>query len=552
MIEYALLIMLGFCVGGLIAFLLAPTLWHRAVRLTTKRLEATLPMSLSDIEADKDLLRASYAIRIRRLEAGLGKARDKSANQLVEISRLQMQIGELEDQIAALGIQLDERRNAASVFENTIRKRFPELENAVAAAKAGLENRSYEINDVMGKLRRREEALALAQRSATLQQQEIQKLREALEKTGSDATGRFKRRPSQWTLDEYRSEYDRLNVEMSKMREQLVVGHEREASQIAVLRTELQQLGEQIMNSVAAQERREVANRNPEAEAKPWPGTRAEPAPKAAKRGLSARPAAKAPPWPAEKPKDASAPVPADAKTLRQEPAAPELPAARQTRSRWSDPIMPNRGSAQNAAPKSAERLVDTEGESGAAQAKLDTREALNTLLDRGANRSGRDGAPKSDSHKAGAFSDAAVQDGASTAGKDAAPQTLDVEFEVVADALQGEAVSASDAATVGDALAAASVGPGIDQAEADAQPKLDLVLREIFENRSAAQANAAPPSSAKSPGSADQLAAEEEPVSKLESSRKSPENGTQTGTSADKKRTLLDRLRVMQERQTG
>ena len=35
MIEYALLIMLGFCASGLIALLLAPTLWHRAVRLTT-------------------------------------------------------------------------------------------------------------------------------------------------------------------------------------------------------------------------------------------------------------------------------------------------------------------------------------------------------------------------------------------------------------------------------------------------------------------------------------------------------------------------------------
>src|SRR5262245_51413954 len=105
MIEYALLIMLGFCVGGLIALLLAPTLWQRAVRLTTKRLEATMPMSLSDIEADKDLLRASYAMTIRRLESSLSKARDKSANQLVDISKLQMRIGELDTQISAIELQ---------------------------------------------------------------------------------------------------------------------------------------------------------------------------------------------------------------------------------------------------------------------------------------------------------------------------------------------------------------------------------------------------------------------------------------------------------------
>ena len=254
MIEYALLIMLGFCVGGLIALLLAPTLWQRAVRLTTKRLESTMPMSLSDIEADKDLLRASYAITIRRLESSLSKVRDKSANQLVDISRLQMRIGELGNQISALELQLDERRNAATVFENTIRKRFPELENMVAAAKAALDDRTQEINDLTNTLRRREEALAMAQRATTLQQQEILKLRDTLEQRGADVTGRFKRRPSQWTLEEYRSEYDRLNVELSKMREHLILSQEREASQISVLKTELQRLGERIMASVAAQE----------------------------------------------------------------------------------------------------------------------------------------------------------------------------------------------------------------------------------------------------------------------------------------------------------
>ncbi|WP_088344910.1 MULTISPECIES: hypothetical protein [Rhodomicrobium] len=543
MIEYALLIMLGFCVGGLIAFLLAPTLWHRAVRLTTKRLEATMPMSLSDIEADKDLLRASYAIKIRRLEAGLSKTRDKSANQLVDISRLQMQIGELQDTIAALQTQLDERRNAAAVFENTIRKRFPELENAVAAAKVALDGRAYEVTDLTSKLRRREEALTIAQRSAGQQQHEIKSLRETLEKAGSDTTGRFKRRPAQWTLDEYRSEYDRLNVEMSKMREQLILGHEREAGQIAVLRTELQQLGEQIMHSVAAQERHEAVSRKaPEPEPKPWPGTRADTAPASPRRGLPGRPAGKAQPWPGEKPKEApaavTAPRPAapapekvEAKAAASDSTAPAAPSpARQTRSRWTEPAVPQQPAAPAPKPngKTGERSAAAEIEVAPAAAPTaspitqDKRDALRVLLDRGPRQPVRSGeAAKQAPGETGRYGVDVMEDAVTALSKEAA-QTLDVEFEVVSDAPQS---------------GGGNPAPSSEAPPSAADPKLDQVLREIIESRASAQAAPA-----------------EEPGPKAE-----PARSTQTASQpseedegGDQKRTLLDRLRVTQERQTG
>ncbi len=73
--------------------LLAPSLWNRAARLSKKRLESTLPLTLSEIEATQDQLRATYAVRLRRLETSLAGAKQKAANQLVDNSRLQMQIG---------------------------------------------------------------------------------------------------------------------------------------------------------------------------------------------------------------------------------------------------------------------------------------------------------------------------------------------------------------------------------------------------------------------------------------------------------------------------
>ncbi|HSA67743.1 MAG TPA: hypothetical protein VLE24_08785, partial [Methyloceanibacter sp.] len=68
MIEWLMFGALGFLLGCLLALMLAPPLWNRAVKLTTRRLEATMPMSLIDIQADKDQLRAEFAMSTRRLE----------------------------------------------------------------------------------------------------------------------------------------------------------------------------------------------------------------------------------------------------------------------------------------------------------------------------------------------------------------------------------------------------------------------------------------------------------------------------------------------------
>jgi hypothetical protein len=41
---------------------------HARVRLTTRQLEAKIPSSMPEILADKDLLRAEFAMSTRRLE----------------------------------------------------------------------------------------------------------------------------------------------------------------------------------------------------------------------------------------------------------------------------------------------------------------------------------------------------------------------------------------------------------------------------------------------------------------------------------------------------
>src|SRR5262245_36544852 len=67
--------------------MVAPAIWRRAVALTRRRIEASVPLSLSDIQADKDRMRAEFAMSTRRLEMSIKAFKDKAAAQVIEINR---------------------------------------------------------------------------------------------------------------------------------------------------------------------------------------------------------------------------------------------------------------------------------------------------------------------------------------------------------------------------------------------------------------------------------------------------------------------------------
>ena len=87
MIETIMYIGIGLLSGCLIGVAVIPLVHDRAVRLTVRRLEAALPQSIAEVEADKDLLRAEFAMSARRLEIIVEQHKNKITNQLVELSR---------------------------------------------------------------------------------------------------------------------------------------------------------------------------------------------------------------------------------------------------------------------------------------------------------------------------------------------------------------------------------------------------------------------------------------------------------------------------------
>jgi len=88
MVETAMLVVAGFLAACLLALILAPLQWHRAVRLTEQRVRALIPLSIAEIEADKDRLRAEFALKRRRLENALEKLKEDNALRRVEIARV--------------------------------------------------------------------------------------------------------------------------------------------------------------------------------------------------------------------------------------------------------------------------------------------------------------------------------------------------------------------------------------------------------------------------------------------------------------------------------
>src|SRR5215470_17251745 len=131
MVEPIMFFGLGFLAASLVGLIILPFVHGRAVRLTIRRLEAATPVSMAEIQADKDQLRAEFAMSTRRLEISVEQLKAKTTSQLAElgkktdtINRLKRELGEqtsfavaardedLKDQIRATEEELAAKTNA--------------------------------------------------------------------------------------------------------------------------------------------------------------------------------------------------------------------------------------------------------------------------------------------------------------------------------------------------------------------------------------------------------------------------------------------------------
>src|SRR5262249_14708629 len=118
---------IGFLFAALTLVAVIPSIHDRAVRLTTSRLRATLPQSMEEIQANKDLLRAEFAVSTCRVEKWLEQLKRKSADQVVGLGKRADVINRLKVDRGTLKVELDETNDlleALKADKNSLRAQF--------------------------------------------------------------------------------------------------------------------------------------------------------------------------------------------------------------------------------------------------------------------------------------------------------------------------------------------------------------------------------------------------------------------------------------------
>jgi chromosome segregation ATPase len=135
MIEPIMFIGIGFLIAGLLLIGAIPMVHARAVRLTHRRLEAMTPMSMAEIHADKDQLRAEFAMSTRRLEMSVDQMKAKTSSQLAEIGKKSEAVGRLK-------LELGEKAAAllgAEAKVNSLTEELQGTQNELAARISSLQ-----------------------------------------------------------------------------------------------------------------------------------------------------------------------------------------------------------------------------------------------------------------------------------------------------------------------------------------------------------------------------------------------------------------------------
>jgi len=146
MIEPIMYLAIGFLLSALCGLAIMPLVHNRAVRLTVRRIEATTPLSMAEIQADKDQMRAEFAMSACRFEMGLDQLRNKTAGQLAEIgkkgdiiNRLQLELEERSQTIAALEARLRAEEKARAEAAATVASALRLSETPETAQPLGME-----------------------------------------------------------------------------------------------------------------------------------------------------------------------------------------------------------------------------------------------------------------------------------------------------------------------------------------------------------------------------------------------------------------------------
>src|SRR5450755_4077488 len=215
MIEPIMYLAIGFLVSMLFGLMIVPLVHNRAVRLTTKRLKAATPLSMAEIQADKDQLRAEFAMSARRLEMSVDQLKNKTTSQLAEL-------GKKSDAINRMKLELGEKN--ATIFslearEKAMKEQLRATEEEFAAKTETLRIAEQNLTDKQSELGKLNSELSDRSMMAESRQVELVAVRaqiDELKNRVGDAEKEFA--TTQARLAQERGESEKATRELSEAR----------------------------------------------------------------------------------------------------------------------------------------------------------------------------------------------------------------------------------------------------------------------------------------------------------------------------------------------
>lgn len=196
LIQSVLFFILGIAATTLILILLAPAIWRRALYLARKALASEVPLSLTEIEADRDFLRAKQAVelvdrdeKIKLLEEQFDnqkRALDDAKEQLYRLSDAEHRANVLAEQLSDKSEELDNEKLVVEALENNKGKTVEEIRDLIIEERQARmmdKTRENELLELHNEVAQLKDKLATAQKAARANKAtktEINQLREQI------------------------------------------------------------------------------------------------------------------------------------------------------------------------------------------------------------------------------------------------------------------------------------------------------------------------------------------------------------------------------------
>lgn len=179
-LQSLMLVALGILLASLLVIAVLPSYRGRVQRLTSEEIRRSIPLTEAEIRADKDKLRAQFAIRVHKLEAEGEQQKLSAARQRIEMNRRDARITELQDEMERIKAALEENVNARRVLEYTVTDRLPRLERQLESARDLIRERDDELSELKSETTRSVRALDEAMQMNAQQRAEMERLSSTL------------------------------------------------------------------------------------------------------------------------------------------------------------------------------------------------------------------------------------------------------------------------------------------------------------------------------------------------------------------------------------